>query len=838
MFVDMVLGCTIFACINKNIRLLMLRLCWWDKFSKKKIFMKKMILLLGVLCVALCSVASYAQCTQPNEMEVRIEVLPDEYTASETTWLLFDADNNVLANGSDQSQTLCLPADACLRFEITDQYGDGIQTPGYCQLYYNNELQYDFANFGHFMEVAFGACTAGSSCFFAIEPTLNTPLTAPQPDTWYSLTPVQSGQYRISTCGLGNACSASVWVYTYCMGLPWNDSPSGTLYFSSTGCENGAVVNAVLQAGETYYIRIGDMANICENQALMWQIDYLGAVTGCTDPTACNYNPIATQNTPDACLYAPNADCPDVPDLMVVREDILNSLSVTTTNGDDVCSVAEGCVTGYGTRTVVTFTMHIKNIGTRDYHIGSTPGAPTNPSDQFEFSPCHGHWHYKGYAEYLLFDQQGRQLPAGFKNGFCVMDIECSGGGIGKYGCGDQGITAGCGDIYGAGTGCQWIDITDVPDGLYTLVTRTNWDNSPDMEGNYEIDLTNNWAAICLNIHRLGTQTFADIVPDCWSYSDCSGNVYGSAQADCEGTCNGNAKIGDIDHNGSLQGSDVLSYIQQILDANGATVTTCHDVNADGQVNVTDAALVNACVMQDSGLHTDPVGGGSHNHCTLPALAITNPNDTIEWSIAQINHTERYFDIAVRNPLAYVLGYQLQISGVEILGIVNILDQPSYNIDLLYNLSGHTIGFSTTETPIDRYLTPHSVIRVYYTNFTANEVCVTPLTVINNYYEQTIPIALNNCVSVSDITASNQLQNTLHATLIPNPMNSTALLTFDNAEQQSYQLQLFSSNGQLMQTYHTTTQQISIERRQLPAGIYYYQLMGSKGTSNGKLAVE
>jgi hypothetical protein len=52
----------------------------------------------------------------------------------------------------------------------------------------------------------------------------------------------------------------------------------------------------------------------------------------------------------------------------------------------------------------------------------------------------------------LLYDQLGNPMPQiGFKNGFCVLDLECSGGGTAKYGCGNMGITAGCGDIYSSG---------------------------------------------------------------------------------------------------------------------------------------------------------------------------------------------------------------------------------------------------------------------------------------------------------------------------------------------------------------------------------------------------
>ena len=69
------------------------------------------------------------------------------------------------------------------------------------------------------------------------------------------------------------------------------------------------------------------------------------------------------------------------------------------------------------------------------------------------------------------------------------MDLECSDGGTAQYGCSIMGISAGCGDIYGAGLSCQWIDITTVPDGDYTMVVRTNWDQDPDAVGKCRVDI-------------------------------------------------------------------------------------------------------------------------------------------------------------------------------------------------------------------------------------------------------------------------------------------------------------------------------------------------------------
>ena len=176
-----------------------------------------------------------------------------------------------------------------------------------------------------------------------------------------------------------------------------------------------------------------------------------------------------------------------------------NSLAIGTVNATN-CQVAEGCLTGYGVRTVINFTTHIKNLGNQDYFIGNA----TNNPGQFVFGSCHGHWHYQGYAEYDLYDTAGTLIPIGFKNGFCVLDLECSGGGTAQYGCGNMGISVGCGDIYGSGLDCQWLDITDVDTGFYTMAIKVNWDQSPDALGHFETDYLNNWAQVCIHIFEVG----------------------------------------------------------------------------------------------------------------------------------------------------------------------------------------------------------------------------------------------------------------------------------------------------------------------------------------------
>ena len=350
-----------------------------------------------------------------------------------------------------------------------------------------------------------------------------TPYVAPANDTWYEFSPTANGMYDITTCNL-NTCDTKIWVYDHCNNLTWNNTNIGTSYYDDNACGYQAHVSAALAAGSTYYIRIGEGSIGC-SQPINWIINYGGPIVGCMDPLACNYNPVATVSD-NSCIYPGDPNCPNGPDLTVVQNDFANSLSLGTINATN-CQVSEGCLTGFGQRTIINFTTHIQNVGNQDYFIGN----PTNNPGQFVFGSCHGHWHYQGYAEYDLYDNAGTMLPIGFKNGFCVLDLECNNGGTAQYGCGNMGISVGCGDIYSSGLDCQWIDITAVDTGDYVLAIKVNWDQSPDAVGHYETDYVNNWAQVCIHIYETapGVKNF-NVLANCNPFIDCAGVVYGNSQ--------------------------------------------------------------------------------------------------------------------------------------------------------------------------------------------------------------------------------------------------------------------------------------------------------------------
>ena len=139
------------------------------------------------------------------------------------------------------------------------------------------------------------------------------------------------------------------------------------------------------------------------------------------------------------------------------------------------CAIVEGCVGAPGWRRLLRFETFAGNVGTSDVRIGPPLAHP----DLFEFSACHGHHHFAGFADYRLIGRNGREAGRGHKQAFCLEDSERLRNEPGVpeapfYSCADQGISRGWGDSYPGSLDCQWVDVTDVPPGTYTLQISVN----------------------------------------------------------------------------------------------------------------------------------------------------------------------------------------------------------------------------------------------------------------------------------------------------------------------------------------------------------------------------
>ncbi len=718
--------------------------------------MKKFTLTFFVAVFALFG-KSYSSCSV-GYSEIIIQIIPDSWPY-ETSWNIVDAGGVTLDTGASVGDTICIPSGSCVMFTIFDQYGDGIYAPGGYWVYVDGTTIAHGDAFGYQAQVPI-ACPQGSFCSSPIPLIAYGNYTATFEDSWYVYTCDSTGTYNFSTCGL-NTCNTKIWIYSSCPVTPYVEGAPGTYaYNDDAGCGLQADLNVMLLVGQTYYIRIGDNQNDCTGN-IDFSFSYVGPVQGCMDPAACNFNPLAVIDD-GSCIYFPNPNCAG-PDLDYDSIAFISTLSLMQV-GAATCDVNEGCVTGYGTRYVISFDSKINNVGTLDYMIGN----PSSNPGMFSFNNCHGHAHYEGYGDYRLIDMYGNPMQAGHKNGFCVMDL-C---GFGQYNCGNMGISVGCYDEYGAGTQCQWVDITDIPDGDYRLAIVINPQHLPDALGHNEINYLNNATQICINISRNGGIPSFSVLSNCTPYVDCQGIPGGTALPDCQGACNGPAIFGDVYNDGKLDSMDVPMYMS-IIQNNSFPATTCNDLNNDSTLSVYDAVLANWCI------HT---GGnsGQHIHCHFPRN-IFNPSDTAGLTISNWNFNQQYVDITMNNSYTDVKAYQFAMHGIEIQSVVSMITPAEFPADIRYNSTTHEVfALSPVDSFIHRNVVPRVVCRIYFSSITDSMICISSIReIVNSRAETMVNYIYGNCItSIPANILTSPVQSAALA-VIPNPATDKALVHVD-----------------------------------------------------------
>jgi hypothetical protein len=110
------------------------------------------------------------------------------------------------------------------------------------------------------------------------------------------------------------------------------------------------------------------------------------------------------------------------PDLALDVPKLKASIYIETRDIDPrSCSVNEGEIGAAGERRLLRFTTGAKNAGTGDLFLGDP--AHGDPK-YFEFAQCHGHYHFKGFADYQLLKLDHSLVVQGHKMSFCVEDNE------------------------------------------------------------------------------------------------------------------------------------------------------------------------------------------------------------------------------------------------------------------------------------------------------------------------------------------------------------------------------------------------------------------------------
>ena len=467
---------------------------------------------------------------------------------------------------------------------------------------------------------------------------------------------------------------------------------------------------------------------------------------------------------------------------------------------------------------MIQFTSKIDNIGTSDYYIGT----PNTQPGMFNTINCHGHTHYEGYGDYRLYDAQDNIIPAGHKNGFCVMDL-C---GFGQYGCGDMGISAGCYDVYGAGTQCQWIDITDVPEGDYRLAVIVNAQHLPDALGRQEMNYVNNALQVCMHISRDANNIPSyQIINGCEPFVDCAGVPGGMSIMDCNNECGGAAIYGNTVPDSLVNYQDLNGYFGMFQQDNAA-VMPCYDLNSDDGLSVYDAALEAWCL--------NSAGSGSGlSHCYFPRDVI-NPFDTTGISITTANLNSNYIDVELRSPRANVMGWQFQVSGIHMTDVVSLTNSIDMPMLLGRNVSrSEVFALYNGDSMLVRSETANPICRIYFDEVTSNQICISNIIDIpNTIGERTVTEIYGACIDIP--LGINSISKRAHLTIMPNPATDMAWV---NVPEGSWKgsWELLDAMGRVVKNINPNSsnqaQLFSIDLSDLSNGVYILRIQDSEGRS-------
>lgn len=168
----------------------------------------------------------------------------------------------------------------------------------------------------------------------------------------------------------------------------------------------------------------------------------------------------------------------ELPDLIPDLERLQASIIFEELFFDNfTCAYHEGCINGLGLRKLLRFDTTTINQGMVDMNLPD----PTLFPNLYEYGKCHNHYHFTGYAEYRLISADNELVTTGKKIGYCMQDskqesyiqgsnVRCKG----DTTCEVPGISRGYSDVYGNDIDCQWIDVTGVAPGNYTLRIELN----------------------------------------------------------------------------------------------------------------------------------------------------------------------------------------------------------------------------------------------------------------------------------------------------------------------------------------------------------------------------
>ena len=762
-------------------------------------------------------------CDLSTERQVVVEIRTD-FRGDQTSWELLNFEGQVIAHselGAYRGNRYyrhewCVDLEDCLIFTIRDSGGDGILGQGYFRVLSGQDTLVRSRPFTNEISAPV-FCPPGLFCDNPIV-IREGPQMVSKERRWFLWTAEHTGKYKISTCAA--TCDTRIHLYLSCP-KEVSNNPEGTLIYSDSDGECGerAVARGILERGKKYLLFIdADCGSPFE-----FDLEYEGPYAGCTDPESCNFHPLAVVDD-GSCLARGHPDCPAAPDLAIDQNRFLETLALEKKDaGNNSCALKEGCFNGSGEREVIVFSTRIFNIGNAHYYLG-----PSDDNEDIIYDSCHQHSHYEGYAEYILYDEEGRALPASHKTGFCLLDLDC-GPGEGIYTCDNMGLSPGCADEYDESVDCQWIDITDVPEGKYVLVNRINWNNRPDALNRVEQRLDNNWAQACIEIKRNREgEASIFLLEDCPLFVDCAGVALGLAERDCSGLCGGSAIPGDWTFDGIIDEDDLEKSLGEVLEET-VPFLPCYDLFANGRLDLLDVFWLSECI------HANSVSvescRSSYDQETL--------TDQVSL-VAGLDIGQRYIDLAFNYTGQKAKAIWLQVGGVTLIS-AQALPRTVSDQSVVFNDNGDVIIFSHNGSiPSSQY-----VLRLYFRASPGMDACIDIFETVSTSGDW-LSKRLSPCIE-NVARQNNEPFNLVR--VFPNPVEEEVFFEFYSGLG-SGQLRILDSSGRewlstsylpqdaLSNAVGLPGNPVSWDTSNVPAGLYFYQYIENNIEINGQFIVK
>jgi len=697
---------------------------------------------------------------------------------NDATGLLLISDGGQITE-PDQNYPLNLAANCsdCLRFEIS-----GLGESGTYRIRIDSDWYVLDGEQSEFPQIHYlGNCSVGNSCDNAEEVLINSEFQtrfSEKEEHWYEIIVEEEAFLTLTACFNFTDTSildTELWIYDDCPQNP-ADGPEGAIIYSDESfiCLDGAYVEEFKLNVGTYIVRFKTNAELFEKKVKLVFIKVADR-PGCTDPSSCNYNPFA--NVDDGSCVS-DSECG--PDLYINQDLLISSMYLEEYTVTDTCLYEEKCVLGFGTRELVRFSTEIGNIGNADFVVGD----PIENSDGFSDDNCHDHWHQLGYASYEIYRGAGQPEIVGLKNGFCVLDISCDNGQLTKYNCQFMGISAGCLDIYNADIPCQWLDVTDLEDGIYTVIVKINWEKFPDARGMYELDYTNNIAQACIMIDRSSGETILSIVDDCPTYVDCFGLENGDSVIDCTGECGGLAHLGDTNSDHMLDSVDILNYFNRFR-VNNLEDDDCLDLNKSSFIDIEDVLIVQKCLETDEE-HTEE----DHSHCESLETGLLQGNDTLYLSLESLNYEAESVDIYYSlTGQSSVKAISFGLVGADIVSYTSLVEQ-EYDYQTNNDFNVYLLQSQEIE---QAEITNELFGTVFFNSILEQSLCLADDVIAFDQNFERLHVELSNDCILTDV-AYTEIEKT-SIDVYPNITKDVIHLNFKNQNSNLYSLTLLDAHG-------------------------------------------